>query len=223
MEPNKPLRRRDKLLNLLPSRSRGSSPFPSTPAAAATTPGQLYKTASSVDAHGETAVITVAPQPSITSISSSQPSAQATTSGDVKTSSCTDHNLTTPERLWDRAYDELKREEADLLFEYERILSYILKDNDPGSQATRSQANTIIQHDADRRRNQMQQLVHTGLRKTAREAHAKESISSAMNVVLAVKDTIGFAIQSVPQAALAWTGVSIALQVSRSIYKTFAH
>jgi hypothetical protein len=60
----------------------------------------------------------------------------------------------------------------------------------------------------------MGQLVHAGLKKTEKGAKVKQGIGQAMQVVLSAKDIISSAIQAVPQAALAWTGVCFALQVS---------
>ena len=45
------------------------------------------------------------------------------------------------------------------------------------------------------------------------EVKVKQGIGNAMQVVLLAKDIITSAIQTVPQAALAWTGVSFALQI----------
>jgi hypothetical protein len=62
----------------------------------------------------------------------------------------------------------------------------------------------------------MEQLVHAGLDKTAPEARVKDGIGSTMDVVLSLRDTISSAIQAMPQAALAWAGVCIGLEVSSS-------
>jgi hypothetical protein len=62
----------------------------------------------------------------------------------------------------------------------------------------------------------MEQLVHAGLDKTAREAKVKEGLGSTMDTVLSLRNTISSAIQAMPQAALAWTGVCIGLEVSSS-------
>jgi hypothetical protein len=60
----------------------------------------------------------------------------------------------------------------------------------------------------------MAQLIHAGLDKTAREAKVKKSLSVAVDVVMSAKNIISTAIQAVPQAALAWTGICVALEVS---------
>ena len=85
-----------------------------------------------------------------------------------------------------------------------------------------SQPNIIAQNNLDRRR-QMNQLINAGLAKTEKEAKVKESLGVAMDVVLSAKNIISAAIQAVPQAALAWTGICIALEVRlfRARYFTY--
>jgi hypothetical protein len=107
------------------------------------------------------------------------------------------------EHLWDRAYDDLKKQDAALIQAYEKILSNKL------NEATGSEQNIIAQHDAHARRNQMRQLIYDGLNKTAKEAKVKEVIG----IAISTKDIITNAVQAVPKAALAWTGVCMALEV----------
>ncbi|KAJ4357089.1 Vegetative incompatibility protein HET-E-1, partial [Neurospora sp. IMI 360204] len=75
-----------------------------------------------------------------------------------------------------------------------------------------SQPNIIAQNNSDRRR-QMTQLINAGLAKTEREAKVKESCGKVVDGVLRTKNIISAAIQAVPQAALAWTGICIALEM----------
>ncbi|KAK1776004.1 NACHT domain-containing protein, partial [Copromyces sp. CBS 386.78] len=49
--------------------------------------------------------------------------------------------------------------------------------------------------------------------KTEKEAKVKESLGVAVDIVLSAKNIISAAIQAVPQAALAWTGICIALEM----------
>ena len=101
---------------------------------------------------------------------------------------------------------------------YEKILSRQLQEG-PNSQVPGSQSNTIAQTNSDVKRRQMTQLIHTGLDKTAREAMVKECLGAAAEVVLSASDIISSAIQAAPQAALAWAGICIALEVcSRADY-----
>ncbi|KAM0524770.1 hypothetical protein ACHAPE_000871 [Trichoderma viride] len=115
-----------------------------------------------------------------------------------------------PEHLWDRAYDELKENEtneAALIHAYEQILSHHLE---PKSDID---ANIIAQDDPSARRAQMNQLVTSGLAKIKRETKTKESLDKGVQVLLSAKEIISSAIQTVPQAALAWTGVCVALEI----------
>ncbi|KAK3946786.1 hypothetical protein QBC32DRAFT_329042 [Pseudoneurospora amorphoporcata] len=140
------------------------------------------------------------------------PAAPATDSADTETpADADDTTASLPVRLWDRAYNDLKREEAELVDAYEKLLSRQLQDG-PGSAVPESQPNTIAQNNSDRRR-QMTQLINAGLAKTEREAKVKESLSTAVDVVLSARDIINSAIQAVPQAALAWTGICIVLEM----------
>jgi len=119
-----------------------------------------------------------------------------------------------PEQLWDRAYDDLKDDEPIIVEAYEKVLSRELDGNASSSLASENQRNAIEQANRELRRSQMSRLVKTGLEKTEREAKVKRGIGNAMQVVLAANDTIGSAVQACPQAALAWAGVSLALQAS---------
>ncbi|KAK1774719.1 vegetative incompatibility protein HET-E-1 [Copromyces sp. CBS 386.78] len=135
--------------------------------------------------------------------------------GDTDETSAGADDTTTslPLRLWERAYDELKQEEVKLVDAYEKILSRQLQDG-PGSTVPESQPNTIAQNTLNRRR-QMTQLINAGLAKTEREVNVKESlgVTVLVDVVLSAKNTISAAIQAVPQAALAWTGICIVLEM----------
>ncbi|WPJ60419.1 hypothetical protein SMAC4_13266 [Sordaria macrospora] len=141
------------------------------------------------------------------------PAAPATNPTNTETSASADDSTTSlPIQLWDRAYNELKKEEAELVGAYEKILSRQLL-NSSNSMMLESQPNIIAQNNNLDRRHQMTQLIDAGLAKTEREANMKESCGEVVDVVLSVKNIISAAIQAVPQAALAWTGICIALEM----------
>ena len=118
-----------------------------------------------------------------------------------------------PERLWDLAYDNLKADQPKLVKAYEKFLSCKLDENASSSIASKSPESAIEQTNSETRRSQMSQLVQAGLKKTDAEAKLKQGIGNAMQVILSAKDIIDSAIQTVPQAALAWTGVCFTLQM----------
>jgi hypothetical protein len=109
-------------------------------------------------------------------------------------------------RLWTQAYDDLRVEDASLVEGYERVLAQ-LEDEIRAPAA----ADAVQQ---DERQIKMKRLLKAGLEKTEKEAKLWAGAGAAMDFVLSAKEVIDAAVQAAPQAALAWTGVSIALQVS---------
>jgi N-terminal domain of NWD NACHT-NTPase len=113
-------------------------------------------------------------------------------------------------KLWDEAYDELRRLEPGLVGAYEKILSH---DYEVAREAERAQENHIEQDDWTRRRMQMDQILRNVLQHTTKPTGAEGRAKDAIDVVLSLKEVIGSSLQPVPIAALAWTGVCIGLQV----------
>ena len=68
----------------------------------------------------------------------------------------------------------------------------------------------------------MMQLVQTGLDKTAKEATVKRRLEEGIDVISSVKGIIHAAVQAVPQAAVAWVGVCLALEVASPQTKVIA-
>jgi hypothetical protein len=111
------------------------------------------------------------------------------------------------ERLWLRAYDDLKDEDTTLIRNFEKILSHEL---DPSSGGT------------DIRQTQLNHLIRAGLERTEKEARVKKGVGDILGVILKAKGVVDFAIQAVPHAALAWSGACLALEVrSRTKFKFF--
>ena len=119
------------------------------------------------------------------------------------------------ERLWDRAYDELKdkeSKESKWVDAYEKIMTRVLKKGDLSPTASEPDENEI-ETDLAARRLQMNKLVEDGLKKTEKLANVMKGIGSAIRVIDSVKETIGKGIESVPYAGIAWAGACLALQV----------
>ncbi|KAK3940931.1 hypothetical protein QBC46DRAFT_287372 [Diplogelasinospora grovesii] len=147
------------------------------------------------------------PGPATTPSAEYPPPAAATKSPAREATSAQKEPAIQPEQLWDQAYDGLKRDEPKLFEFYETILSHDL-DSSKGVKG-----NIIEQTDGTKRRSQMDGLLKTGLDNTAKLAKVEKNIGDAVNIVLSVKEAIGSGLQAVPVAALAWTGVCVALQV----------
>ncbi|KAL6895276.1 WD40 repeat-like protein [Trichoderma longibrachiatum] len=131
---------------------------------------------------------------------------------------------TPAEEIWDCAYDELKAEEPALVQAYERILTTQLLSKSDATTEAIAEVNGIDQHDKENRRSQMQQLVNNGLDKTSRESRGKSRIDNALPIVNVSKNTVTEAVKGVPQAALPWAAVSLALELlSNPISETKAN
>ncbi|RDW65768.1 uncharacterized protein DSM5745_09507 [Aspergillus mulundensis] len=111
-------------------------------------------------------------------------------------------NPTTAATLWAKAYDRLKAEDGQLVDAYERVLSRELA---PAS----AEDNAIEKADHGRRQAQMEQLIKLGMERTGNKLKMEKTLQGAQ----ALNNLVGPALQPIPQAALAWTAVSFALQI----------
>lgn len=116
------------------------------------------------------------------------------------------------ERLWNQAYDELKESEAKLVKAYERILSAELDRNDSSFVVSESTEYEIGKTREERCR-QMQQLVQGGLDRTQKQASIKRRIDEGLQAVQSVRGIVDKAVQASPEAAVAWVGVCLGLEV----------
>jgi len=117
-------------------------------------------------------------------------------------------------RLWNQAYDGVKATDPELVEAYERILSTKLRGKGAETCTDASTVSNDIARTREPRAVQMQHLVRIGLEKTQREAAVKQKIGDGMAVIAVVKGVIDKAVQASPEAAIAWVGVSFALEVS---------
>jgi hypothetical protein len=127
-----------------------------------------------------------------------------------------------PQLLWDEAYDALSEEKPGLLRAYEIILTRELNDTlgDEQKDTRKDLAKNVIKKDdRETRRSQMKQLIQGGLKRTEKEAKLKQNIGEVTKVITNASNIISSALQACPQAALAWTGVTLAIQVSLPLEK----
>lgn len=114
------------------------------------------------------------------------------------------------ETIWDRAYDALKTEDAALVQAYERILSSKLQNTE-----VTADVNVINQHDQEKRRGQMHQLVKDGLAKISQEIKVKSLVGSVLQTVNLAQNIVTEVVKDVPQAAIPWAAVCLSLEVRR--------
>ncbi|KAH8646435.1 hypothetical protein BGZ61DRAFT_65069 [Ilyonectria robusta] len=141
-----------------------------------------------------------------------RPTSQPTPSPPTSTDSKTSPLPSLQERLWNQAYDELKASEPKVVEAYEKILSAELCRNDSTSVASRPTENEIGRIRETRCR-QMQQLVQEGLDRTQKAASIKRGIDEGLQAVQAVRGIVDKAVQAAPEAAVAWAGVCLVLEI----------
>jgi hypothetical protein len=95
---------------------------------------------------------------------------------------------------------------------YEKILSVKLHGNDPSSVDCESTENDISKV-RETRSCQMQKLVRDGLDWTQKEASIKGRIDEGLQIIQQMKGIVDKAIQAAPEAAIAWVGVCLGLEV----------
>ncbi|KAF3076728.1 hypothetical protein CFAM422_001367 [Trichoderma lentiforme] len=127
-------------------------------------------------------------------------------------------NATSPEEIWDEAYDSLKAEQPQLMHIYEVILSNKLHDPNLDHPHSGNETNMIATA-GDERRTQMLAIMQSGQNRIKREVEIKESVGDAMEIVNSMKSIISTAIQAAPQAALPWSIVSMALDIVQNPVK----
>ena len=114
-----------------------------------------------------------------------------------------------PGRLWTQAYDAVKEANPKLVHAYETLLRRVPGESDPAhNHEVEDQAN------AELTRSHMVQLIQAGLEKTKRETERKEKAGEVVRVIASVRDLVGAALKHAPEAAAAWGGVCLLLNVS---------
>ena len=65
----------------------------------------------------------------------------------------------------------------------------------------------------------MATLIQVELAKTKKKTKIKLNVEEVLQKILSVKNIINFAVQTMPQAALAWTNICFALQVNKYFFR----
>ncbi|KAH7236499.1 hypothetical protein BKA59DRAFT_487166 [Fusarium tricinctum] len=122
-----------------------------------------------------------------------------------------------PQRIWNQAYNELKKPENDqaIVEAYEKILTTYLS---PTTETTQDNngAQNLIDGDPAKRWKQMEQLVQKGLEKSAKDADKKEKLDRWITITKPLRDAIGTGIKAAPDAAIPWAGICCALEILSS-------
>jgi len=89
-----------------------------------------------------------------------------------------------PRRIWDKAYNNLKRSEPKLVNAYKVVLSHEPEEDGSSSEGSRLKENFIEQADNDKRWSRMDQIVQNGLKDTEKESKIRQVIGKALGGVL---------------------------------------
>ena len=138
-------------------------------------------------------------------------SALPTTSEDQ---SLKEHKPRQPEELWELAYDRIRSEDGDpkLTKAYEAVLSRI---GDKPAPTLPEKITDVPEVEDTARQETLKKAVEDGLKRTQRLQEAKQFTGDVLTAVLSAKQLIGNALSLFPQAAAAWTGVTLVFEVSR--------
>lgn len=158
------------------------------------------------------------PSPRLLPISSqsiTETADQTTVPCSPSTSNQDANNLPLPtlqKRLWNEAYDQVKENEPKVVDRFEELVSAELRRNKAESSAPESTENEI-KDTWETRSLQMQQLVRDGLDRTRKEASIKQEVNDGLQIVQTVRGVIDKAVNAAPEAAVAWAGICLGLEV----------
>ncbi|KAL7620466.1 hypothetical protein AAE478_009461 [Parahypoxylon ruwenzoriense] len=119
-------------------------------------------------------------------------------------------NPSFPGRLWTDAYEGIRNDDPELVTAYEEILYSKLGDE---SNVANIREDEDSQTDAEPVRTHTVRIVEAALKQTGTEAAARHNIQEVVRVASTVKDFVGTALKHAPEAAAAWGGVCLLLQV----------
>ncbi|ETS01555.1 hypothetical protein M419DRAFT_80502, partial [Trichoderma reesei RUT C-30] len=123
-------------------------------------------------------------------------------------------------RLWNEAYELLKSSNAELVASYEKVLSRELLRGQHGNTESASSENRIDAEYGERWR-QMYTVADAALRRQEEKVAKKQKIGAGL---AAVSTAMRQALRTVPEAAVAWTGVCLAFEmISNSIQEAKAN
>ncbi|KJR84272.1 ankyrin repeat-containing protein [Sporothrix schenckii 1099-18] len=132
----------------------------------------------------------------------------------------------TAQSLWDRAYDALGKDKAQLVRDYEKLLSQEEQMANPALQSNSSAQDAphndvTLAPDSSPRHSQLDTVIRQGLQRVedkkakytiaGHEFVLTDQVAQAAGFVLWAKDWIGEAVKASPEASIAWAGVCMIL------------
>ncbi|KAK2755631.1 vegetative incompatibility protein het-e-1 [Colletotrichum kahawae] len=134
--------------------------------------------------------------------------------------------------LWSRAYEALREEDAELVEQYEILLSQELEEQEPSAPEIqgllqqhdiRRQPDNRIETDPDKRYAQLKIITERGLRRAndkrtkytifGHQFILRDQIQQTAQFALTVKGLVDEAVKASPEASLVWAGMCVLLPV----------
>ncbi|KAF3807865.1 Vegetative incompatibility protein HET-E-1 [Colletotrichum gloeosporioides] len=116
---------------------------------------------------------------------------------------------TLQERLWNQAYDGLKSDEPKVVKAYETLLLQKLHEVEP---SPASSPDDQIRVSTLGSPEHMEKLVRAGMKRSEEIAKVKANLEEFGQVAESVKAVMQIVVQAAPQAAIAWSCISFALE-----------
>ncbi|KAG6013191.1 hypothetical protein E4U54_006993 [Claviceps lovelessii] len=126
-----------------------------------------------------------------------------------------ERGLSKSQQLWNDAYDGLEDAgaTAGIVRTYAKTLTLAIAGDD-GQKPDKETSNIAIDlKDPIKRQAHMRDLVKKGREKFANDSKMAQAVGDVASFVLQARGVIDVAIKNVPQAALPWAGVCVALQI----------
>ena len=114
------------------------------------------------------------------------------------------NSLSISERLWRRAYEDLKEKDPKSVYALERELSLTSETFHDSHQISAAITQRLKERDASRL------IIEVG----GKSIHVREQAEKVIKFIIWSTDFVSAAVASEPHAALAWAGLSMLLPVS---------
>ena len=142
-------------------------------------------------------------------LTAAQPIAPSTSSASIVATTEASHDQSLPNRLWSKAYEQIQNDDAKLVKAYLAILH-----KNPGEELSYADVSEA-EHQAtgEKRQAQLMKLVECGLERNKKDHEVKVKIHEGTRMLSSVTGLISSSLKQAPEAAVAWAGVCLLVQV----------
>jgi len=116
-------------------------------------------------------------------------------------------------RLWKEAYDVLCKQDPDLVESYQSALLRVTRVSTSDPATTRGQVEEQHGLAGEELDTQLKEAIRAGLERTKDYEESIQTTGEIVDAILSIRGLIGTALSAFPQAAAAWTGVTLVFDV----------